>query len=333
MTQRSAFQAQILEKIGAPLLVAVAEGQARQSKDSGDQKQEAARLAELLNKTVQVSIGLAGSMALKDSDGDAVRLALAALASPLIAGQYRLTGKVPGDAEIRKLVKALEAVLTFSDNFAPAAENTVRLDNLSPGMPFVDESQVHIQYVGALVPVVNAIAAFSFGRAENKLAQEIAGRLVQKSKNMGEALQPGEAEPAARKRAELQLLRALAALYVECHEREMNRLLALDDQARMRAAEGAGGVLPLEPVWEAFERRAAMAEIIGRSAAPGGAITGENSGAGKAPGDKPRPPSMQDAAPPPPVSGDEAQKAGAYNPMAFFKSKDDNRSGEYGEGG
>jgi len=340
MSQRSAFQVQILEKLGAPLMGAVAEVAARQRKDGEDtQKQEAERLAELLAKTVQVSVGLAGSMDLKDTDGqaDSARLALAALAGPLVAGQYRLTAKVPGDAEIKRMVKALEAVLTFSDNFAPAADVTARLENLAPAN---DENQAHIQYVHSLAPVVNVVAAFSFGRPEIKLIQEVADRLVKKAQDVGRNLAGGNID----KRAELRLLGALAGLYVECHRDEMNRLMAMDAAARAKVE--SGGMLPMDPVWAAFELRAGMVEILGRAAFASGAASGSAAPKPAAaaapvtpPPAPPAPPPAPPAPPPaaadippaaplpvaPPPAAPPAQDApadsGNYNPMGFFKGK------------
>lgn len=347
MSQRSAFQVQILEKLGAPLMAAVGEIAARQRRDGEDTlKQEAERLAELLGRAVQVSVSLAGVMDLREADGqsDSIRLALAALAGPLIAGHYRLTGKVPGDNDLKRMVKALEAVLTFSDNFAPAAENTARLANIAPGTALADENQIYIQYVNALVPVVNVVAAFPFGRPETKLLQEVADRLVRRAQDICKGVMNGAAEQQV-KRAELGILSALATLYVECHEAEMNRLMALDEQARAKAAEAAGGALPTDPVWAAFEIRAAMVDLIGKSA-----ISAAKTAGTVAP--KPAPPKIMPAAAPPaeipappadavpmsppalgPSSEGAANEGGApYNPMGFF-SPVKKAAGDEGGGG
>lgn len=329
MTQRSAFQVQILEKLGAPLTAAAAEVAARQNQSGeGAKKQEAECVAELLGKAVQVGIGLSGSMDIKEAgaQGDAVRLALAALAGPLVAGQYRATGKMPGDNEIKRMVKALEAVLTFADSFAPAAENTARLENMDAAAP-ADESQLNIQYVGALVPVINVIAAFPFGRAEGRLAQEVAERLVKRAAAMKPVFVNGVADQAARQ-AELSILKSLAALYVECHRAEMNRLTAMEESARAKMAESAGGMLPMDAVWQAFEMRAAMAEIIGRSAAvPAGQGTTAGSSSGPQPVAAVPPPA------PPQVSEVPPAEEGAFNPMGAFTKKKPPADGGSGEGG
>lgn len=320
MTQRSDFQIQILEKLGAPLMAAAGGVSARQKPDGGaDFLQEAERVAELLNKSVQVSIGLAASMDIKaaDSQSDAVRLALAALAAPLIAEQYRLSGRVPGDNEIKRMIKALEAVLTFSDNFAPAAENTARLEAMSPGSA-ADETQIAIQYVGALVPVVNAIAAFPFGRQESQLAQDVTARLVKKAAAVRESLSGGGGSEKESKLAELGILKALAVLYVECHREETARLLAMDEQARAASAEKAGGMLPMDSVWSAFDTRAGMVEVIGKNVFPGASVTS------KAPPVAASAPIPEVEKPLPPIATESPESGGddggaPSNPMAFFK--------------
>lgn len=360
MTERSAFQVQILAKLGAPLMAAVGEVAARENKAGSDaQKQEAEQVAVLLNKAVQVSVSLAGSMDIKDTGApdDSVRLALAALVGPLIAGQYKATGKVPGDNDIKRMITALEAVLTFSDNFAPAAENTTRLENMDPG--FADENQIHIQYVGALVPVVNAIAAFPFGRPESKLVQEVTDRLVKKAESVSKGFVNGAAPPAI-KHAELSILKALGLLYAECHQKETGKLMAMDEAARTKLAEDGGGTLSMDPVWQAFETRAGMIEVIGRSAVPEAASSpvaampppAPEPQADEKPAEEPAPtappqppapevPSVPDAAAPETPAAAPSSPAteqgdgedGNYNPMGFFtpgskKSLTDDEEGD-----
>ncbi len=355
MSQRSAFQAQMLEKLGAPLLAAATDVVARQPQDGTDtpKTQEAEHVAALLARAVQVSVSLTGLMGLKDTDAesDAIRLALAAMAGPLVADQFRQTGKVPNDTEIARLLKALEAVLTFADNFAPAADSTARLDNLTPGALLADDNQIQIHYVGALVPVVSAIAAYSFGRPDAKLIQEVTGRLVDRAGALKERCFKGESAQAG-KRAELAALTALGRLYAESHRAETARLMTMNEDERTALAEKAGGTLPMDDVWAAFEQRAAMMETLGASL--GGSTGSSDKAAPVVPQTAPpasppaaetapaatEPPAAEAAptAPEPPAEPETPAAAteaaeppaenppaaeppadGAYNPMGFFK--------------
>lgn len=356
----------MLEKLGAPLMAAVDDVSVRQNAaEHPDQKQDAERVAELLNKTVQISIALSAVMDLKDADGDSLRLALAGMAAPLIAGHYRLHARVPGDNDIKRMIKSLEAVLTFSDNFAPAAENNARLENLSPGPLLLDEAQVTIQYVNVLVPVIDAIAAFPFGRPENKLAQEVADRLVSAAGTVAAQISAG-ADAQQLKQNELRVLAAFAALYVVCHKAETARLMAMDDAARAQAAEQAGGMLPMDPVWQAFEQRRSMASMIAgmpnagsisqtpvavpdKAVSPAGPATEDSPPASEAPFSpfatppkpvEPQMPPMRqepDPAPPPvppqPPAAPEpppAESDQPYNPMGFFSGKKSDENDEQG---
>lgn len=269
MTQRSAFQIQILEKLGAPLVSAVGHVSAQTAGDEQGSQQDAGRVAELLNKAVSISIGLANTMDVRgaDSEADATRLALAAIAGALISEQYRQTKKVPGDNDTKRLTNALEAVLTFSDSFVPSDENTIRLENIEPGSVVLDENQANIQYVSTLSPVVNIVALYAFGRPESKLAQDISGRLIKKTKQISHEILAGLTEQQV-KSAELSILSAFVQLYVECHRAEMDKILNLDDQARAKAAEAGGGMLSMDPVWESFEFRASMVDALARQICP-----------------------------------------------------------------
>ncbi|PJB72893.1 MAG: hypothetical protein CO093_01920 [Alphaproteobacteria bacterium CG_4_9_14_3_um_filter_47_13] len=335
MTQRSLFQVQILEKLGAPLMAAVSEVESRQNAAADDtRRQEAGRVAELLGKAVSLGVALSSSMDMKDagSHDDSVRLALTALSGQIIAGQYKLAGKVPNENDIKRMVKTLEAVLTFSDNFTPAAENTSRLENMDPSRFSLDENQINIQYMGTLAPVINIVAGFSFGRPEAKLMQEIADKLVLRARQLREKVFTDGTEQTTRQ-AELLILKALSCLYVECHREEMDRLMAMDVQTRAQAAESSGGLLSMEGVWQSFDTRAGMMEVLGLASMPDRESAGNVSS-----------PAIQNVEPAPIVPDkvfaplpeplekqEDPVDKGAYNPMGFFTPKpqtdDDTKEG------
>lgn len=337
MSQRAVFMLQVLERLGAPLLSAVCEAGARAGQPDAAPR-EAEQLAALLAKSVQASLALAGAMALKekDSNADAGRLALTGLSAGLIGGQYRQTGRMPDEAEIKRLVTALEAVMTFADNFTPAAENTLRLQGLEPGFFPADENQIHIQYLNAFVPVVGAVSAFSFGRQEKKLLQEVASRLCAQAASLREAAPGKSGDNKIAKQAELKILKGLAELYVQCHMAETQRLTAMDEASRAKAQ--VDGVLSLDPVWKAFDLRVSMLEMLAGSVLP------DHLGAGGGPEPAAAPPVSAPASPfatapaAPPVSAPPAAAVqpaapavppadakvapvadGNYNPMSFFK--------------
>lgn len=315
MDQRSAYLFQVLEKIGAPLLAAA------NAKAAGDTRAEATIVAELLARAVQSGVDLAGVMDIRESGaaGEAIRLALAGLSSSLIAGHFRNTGQVPGEADVKRLVTALSAALTFADNFSPAAGNTERLQALEAGVPPKDETQVMIQCLQALTPVVVVIAAYPFGRPEQKMVQDVTERLVRQAGLLAARLLPG-ANISDLKGVELVILRAMVPLYCEAHKAETRRLMALDDNARNQAAQANGGVLPLDPVWQEFDRQIAMLDVLGQTLLSGRESQGQTAGGSAGPSHSVAQHEIP-AIPPVSASGTPpAAPSGLYNPMAFFKS-------------
>ena len=324
MNVRAAYLLQILEKLGAPLLAA-----AESRKQEG--RSEAVVVAELLSAAVQAGVSLANTIEIKEqgAEGEAVRLALAALSGPLVAGHFAQTGNVPGDNDVQRLVTALSAALTFADNFNPAAGNAKRLATLDAGTPALDDTQVMVQVMQALTPMVITVAGYSFGRPEKKMVQDVTDRLTRQATAMATRLLPG-ADLSDQKFAELALLRSMVPLYCEAHKAETRRVLAMDDNARAQAAQGPGGMLPLEPLWQEFDRHLAMLEVLGQSLTDRlGASSAANS-RGPAPVQAvpqqiPQQPVeiQQVSAPPAPIPAvppqEPAPQGGPFNPMAFFK--------------
>ncbi|MBU0799604.1 MAG: hypothetical protein KKA05_01240, partial [Alphaproteobacteria bacterium] len=283
------------------------------------EKAAAEQIAALLGRAVQTSIALNENLKLKDS-GDAERVALAALGARLVAAQYVASGgKIPGDADVARIGTAVDAVLSFADNFMPGAEGRARLEMLDAGSgAALDETQLAVQYVAALLPVVNAVAAFSFGRVEKKLVQDIADRLSGDAEDLLRDIVGDGADAATARRAELQCLRMLAEIYAACHRAETAHLGTLAPADREKIA--ANGQIPMEPVWESYALRLSMLSVLGA----GGVGQAAASSAGPRPvAAAPVVPPAPVAPPAPPAAPAEEAPAGNANPMSFFAKKGD----------
>lgn len=356
MNQRQLFSAQIIEKLGAPLIAAVNERAAI----AGDLENRAAQkdaetVAALVNKCIQLSITMAASIDLKDSDGqgDAVRLALACVAAPLVSGHYKATGKIPGDNDLKRISAGLESVLTFADNFAAEEQNTKRMEQADP-LALRDENQTSVQYLHALAPAVNAITAFSFGQPEKQLAQDVAGKLTSQAQEIAKH------DHRDSKLAEYAILAALSSLYATCHRQEVQRLAAMSEEDRAKMAASGGG-LSMDTLWDHYARQVEILRLLTSeetSAAPNDTQAGPSrEPVSPPPQESPRPrpaekpaeqpgreaaaeapPPETPAAPPPeqppPASPPEQEGASeeeteeetnegdndeSFNPMAFFK--------------
>jgi hypothetical protein len=300
MDSRSQFLLQLLQKLGAPLMAAV-------SAHSVDEEKDAQTLAALLSESVKVSISLSQVMNLKtdDGDADAIRVSLAALAAGLVAESYKQNGRVPGDTESRRISKALESVIVFADNFAPAAEHAQRLQTLDDVPPFFDAVQTNIYAIHALLPAIAAISEFSFGQADTKLVQEVSDRLGAKAKELLNTLGSGAAPM-----SELVILQALGRIYAGAHRAETERLNATGDT----------GTATIEGVWKSFETQVSMVSVL-LASMTGGAVSASRGGAGVKPNpvpeSAPEAPPLAPQAPAAPLAA--PPRASGGNPMSFFK--------------
>jgi hypothetical protein len=289
MDSRTQFLLQLLQKLGAPLMAAV-------NAHSDGEEKDAQTLAALLSESVKISIFLSQAMNLKpdDGDADAIRVSLATLGAGLVAESYKASGRLPTDADSRRISKALESVIVFADNFAPAAEHAQRLKTLDDTPPFFDAVQTDIFAIHALLPAIAAIGDFSFGQADTKLIQDVSDRLGAKAKELSATLGAGGTAM-----SELVIVQALARIYAGAHRAETERMKASGD-----SADG------LEAVWRSFEAQASMVTVLLGSMVGGGSSV-SSGGSG-------RKPDVSAPAEAPPVP---QAPAAPGNPMSFFKKK------------
>lgn len=331
MNHRAEYLLQVLEKIGSPLLASVIDVQARGRDSSGPSLQnEAQRIAELIARTVQASIDLSHCLDLGPTGTmtDSIRVALTALAGPMVAGAFKSSGKAPGENDIKRLVAAMQAVLTFAENFSADDENTGRLRDVGAlGQP-ADAVQAQVQYFHAFIPVIHAVSGFSFGQPERKFILDVAARLTAKATQLRAELF-GDRGP-DNLRIERAILQGLARIYTAGHEAETVRILGLGEDERAQMSGGMAAAL--EGLWNNFELRVAMLAALGQG------MTGKSSNAGST---APAPvasaaaaqegsasplsmfvkkPDETPAAPPPPQAPAQNVSNPAANPMAFFKS-------------
>lgn len=270
---------------------------------SGDEtgQKDAATLASLLSESIKISISLSQAMNLKSDEGnpDAIRVALATLAGGLIGETYRQTGRLPGEAESRRISKALESVIVFADNFAPAAEHTQRLKTLEDQPPFFDPVQTNIYAIHALLPAIAAVEEFSFGQSETRLIQDIAERLRTGAKDLQSSL-----TASANPMGEMVILQALARVYASAHRSEILSLKSGGDSASAN----------LDKVWAAYDRQVRMLEVLLTS------MTGTPQSSSAGGSSRVRPDaSPEEPAPTAPPAASPPQAGGS--PMSFFKKK------------
>lgn len=263
MDSRSSFLLQVLEKLASPLVASISEVSVRQMmmpdpSQPSTMRPEAEQVAGLLTKSTQMSIGLSELIDLKlpENEADSLRLALTSLASPLVANIYRLAGRTPTDAEIDRVMAAMNAVFTYSENFTPASDATARMAVLDQDFYPADKVQVALMYMSALLPAVNSVMAYSFGVPEKKLIQDVTERLLEEAKDMRARMFPKLKSERETSQADLAVLRMATLIYSQCHFGEMAKLMATEEQARQGLAPA------MTTLWAAFSLRMEMLEIL-----------------------------------------------------------------------
>jgi hypothetical protein len=110
----------------------------------------------------------------------------------------------------------------------------------------------------AMVPVVGAVAQYSFGRSEHALLAEVSERLVKTADQVTRALVPTGATPEEWRLLCWHVLKAAGQIYVESHFSEADRLLYMPAEERAAYFAEHGQIVPMQQVWQAFNQRMAM---------------------------------------------------------------------------
>lgn len=235
-------------QIGMPLLQTMAE--VAGSKDGEEKKaDDPAQFNGLVDSAVKLSQELAKEIGAAEGDLDSsVRWALAGSASQVVAASFRATGKIVSEEEIKRLASIAAQLQEKFKSQIPAGGETI------PNTVATFRAKM----MEGLVPVIGAVAQYSFGRAEHELLAEIAQRLVKISDQVTRALAAPGATPEQWRLLCWNILRAAGQIYTECHYAEADRLLYMDPDERAAYFAEHGTGLPMVQVWQALNQRMAM---------------------------------------------------------------------------
>jgi hypothetical protein len=110
----------------------------------------------------------------------------------------------------------------------------------------------------ALVPVVNAVAQYSFGRAEHLMLAQVSERILKTADQVTRGLAPAGCTPKDWRLLCWSVLQAAGFLYSDCHFAEADRLLYMEKDERDNYFREHDNIPPLTFVWQAFDQRMAM---------------------------------------------------------------------------
>ena len=237
-------------QIGVPLMQALtetpqtgADGQTQKTGLNPDQ------FGALVDSTVTLSRELASQLGASEDQLDAwVRWSLAGAASQTVAAHFRATGQpLPAEEAKRLAGIAIELQGKFKAQIPAGNEpvpNTV--------------ATFRAKMMEAMVPVVGAVAQYSFGRAEHALLAEVAEKLIKTADQVTRALAPSGSTPEQWRLLCWNVLKASGQIYTESHYAEADRLLYMNPDERAAYFTQHGNIPPMTQVWQSFNQRMAM---------------------------------------------------------------------------
>jgi len=234
-------------RLGLPLLQAA--GEAQNKGENAPAGLSVDTLGPLVDSTIVLSRKLAAQAGASEDKIDAwVRWALAGAAAQVVGSAYKMSGRVMTEEEaenIAEIVLGLQG--KFKAQFPPGQEhlpNTV--------------ATFRAKMLEAMVPVVGAVAQYSFGRSEHALLAEVSEKLVKTADQVTRALAPPGTTTEEWRLLCWHVLKAAGQIYVESHFSEADRLLYMPAEERAAYFAQHGQIVPMQQVWQAFNQRMAM---------------------------------------------------------------------------
>ncbi len=239
------------KQIGMPLMQALTDNSANKA---GGAATPPGENSDQLNKMVDSTISL--NRALVDElGGDTeqvepwVRWALAGASSQIVAAHFKATGQPLPPEEAKRLAGIAISLQGKFKSMMPAAA----------GEPLPNTvATFRAKMMEAMVPVVGAMAQYSFGRAEHALLAEVADKLVKTADQVTRALAPSGSSPEQWRLLCWHVLKAAGQIYTESHYAEADRLLYMNADERAAYFAQHGNIPPMTQVWQSFNQRMAM---------------------------------------------------------------------------
>lgn len=232
------------------------------SKQEGD----AAAFAQLVESAAELGRSAAKQLGAAAQKGDDwIRFTLAGAASSVIAAHYRATGKPIAPADAAAFALAVSKASTSLAEVMPIPPETA-----------YDETYMRAKMLGAMAPVVAAVARYAFGRSEHVLLMEIATRLQRSAAEVAQELIGNSVSSDQWHLMYATALEVAGHMYAESHYAEADRLVEMIPEERAAYLARNGNQIPMDPVWASFEQYIAMlTALISHLETPGTADLNE----------------------------------------------------------
>lgn len=251
--QRMRSLATALRHVGGPLLTALLEASPQ---EQGAQGMTRRINLEAFPQLIDSAANLARQIAdVIEGDTAPVTLRWGAIsaACQLVAANYKATGQAL-DAETASPILAV--VNALPDKFKSLTTGGVE--------PVPNQvATFRAKMLEALVPVVGAVAQYSFGRAEHGLLAEVAERLMKTADQITRSLAPVGSTPEQWRLLCWVVLKSAGQIYADSHYAEADRLLYMNPDDRAAYFAKHGNVVPMTQVWQEFNQRMALLATLG----------------------------------------------------------------------
>jgi len=240
----------VLKHVITPLIQAMADVK---NARKGEALPSAQEEAKILDQLVSGAMALANATSASINTNaapidDSVRWMIVNASTLNVAARYRATGNIVGSEEAANIVKA-----TFDTKDKFQSQSVASGESVPNTI-----GTFRARMLEALVPVVNAVAQYSFGRAEHLLLAQVAERILKTADQVTRALAPAGCTPKDWRLLCWSVLQAAGYLYSDCHFAEADRLLYLEKEERDAYFKEHDNMPPLHFVWQSFDQRMAM---------------------------------------------------------------------------
>ena len=233
-------------QVGLPLLHAVMEVPPQEGAPS---TANLPHIGSLIDSTIDLSRELANQLGAGEEQLEPwVRWSLAGAASQVVASNFKATGRALSAEEAAYIAQMVIELQSKFKAQIPAENEPV------PNTVATFRAKM----MEALVPVVGAIAQYSFGRAEHVVLAEVSEKLIKNADQITRALAPSGCTPEQWRLLCWNVLKAAGQIYTESHYAEADRLLYMNPDDRAAYFAKHGNIVPMTQVWQAFNQRMAM---------------------------------------------------------------------------
>lgn len=249
--EQSTFLSSIMPEIGLPLVRTIIE-----NCPSSDEQTITQEMEKLLAQTIRNNDYIKYALGINDQshENSDLYLMLSSLSSKIIASHYKRTKTPPTDKDLKQITGAINALLTFSENYTPiislmdAYPENINKPSLSL------KHTTDLIYISIFLPLINAVSTFSFGLNPSRMIQNVSEKMNIRTTQIRSHLLGDSLNDNDRKTAEIRIIKTLIDLYSSCYMQEIDRITKLS-QPEQHAQDNTQQI---EHIWALFENRVSL---------------------------------------------------------------------------